>query len=45
LAEQDDPERYNDTVIWPDKVRINLDYMDNWSFMTDVRIFLRTFLP
>ena len=45
LAEQDDPQAYNDTVIWPDKVKINLDYMDNWSFWTDLRIFIRTFLP
>lgn len=44
LAEQDDPQRYNDEVIWPDKVRINLDYMDNWSFWEDVRIFWRTFV-
>lgn len=45
LADRDDPQTYNDTVIWPDKVRINLDYMDNWTFLTDVRLFVRTFLP
>ena len=27
-----DPEAYNRQVIWPDKVRINKDYMKNWSF-------------
>jgi lipopolysaccharide/colanic/teichoic acid biosynthesis glycosyltransferase len=45
LAEQSDPETYNDTVIWPDKVRINLEYMDNWSFRRDMSIFIKTFFP
>lgn len=45
LAEQDDPQAYNDQVIWPEKVRINIDYMDNWTFGADVRIFFRTFFP
>lgn len=42
LLAQDDPETFNDTVIWPDKVRINLDYMDNWSYLTDLRIIVQT---
>jgi lipopolysaccharide/colanic/teichoic acid biosynthesis glycosyltransferase len=42
LAEQDDPESYNDTVIWPDKVRINLDYVSNWSFGKDISYILQT---
>ena len=36
LAVQDDPERFNDEVIFPDKVRINLDYMDRCSFWGDI---------
>lgn len=36
---------YNDSVIFPDKVRINLEYLDNRSFMGDLRIILRTLLP
>jgi lipopolysaccharide/colanic/teichoic acid biosynthesis glycosyltransferase len=36
LAAQDDPERYNEEVIWPDKVRINLDYIRNWSLAKDI---------
>ncbi len=36
LAEQDDPEEFNDQVIWPDKVKINLDYLDNWSLKRDL---------
>lgn len=37
LAAADDPEAYNREVIWPDKVRINLDYIRNWSLLWDVR--------
>lgn len=36
LAAVDDPEVYNSEVIWPDKVRINLEYVDNYSLLADV---------
>ncbi len=42
LAEQDDPQRYNDEVIWPDKVKINKDYYENWSVWLDVSILWKT---
>ena len=35
LAQQADPVRFNDRVIFPDKVRINLEYMDICSFWMD----------
>lgn len=44
LAGQPDPQRYNDEVIYPDKVRINLDYLEHRTFMRDIRIIIRTFL-
>jgi len=44
LAQQADPKWYNDNVIWPDKVRINLDYLDNWSFFEDIRLIFKTIL-
>lgn len=44
LARQDDPVRFNDEIIFPDKVRINLNYIDNWSFWLDLKIILRTLL-
>lgn len=44
LAKQLDPQRYNDEVIYPDKVRINLDYLEHRTFMRDIRIIIRTFL-
>ncbi len=36
LAQQNDPVRYNDEVIFPDKVRINLEYARNRTFLSDV---------
>ena len=42
LAQQSDPKWYNDNVIWPDKVRINLDYLDNWTFFGDIKLIFKT---
>jgi len=42
LAAQDDPETYNREVIWPDKVRINLEYIRNWSLIRDLKYILQT---
>ncbi len=42
LAEVSDPKKYNDEVLWPDKVRINLDYYYNMSFLGDLRLILKT---
>ncbi len=44
LTEVDDPECYNAEVIWPDKVRINLEYVDDWSFKRDISYILQTVL-
>ena len=44
LAEQEDPIKYNDEVLFPDKVRINLEYLDNWSFWKDIKIIIYTVL-
>lgn len=35
---------YNDHVIYPDKVRINLYYLDNYSFLKDIQMILCTVL-
>jgi lipopolysaccharide/colanic/teichoic acid biosynthesis glycosyltransferase len=42
LAKVDDPIRYNDEVIWPDKVRINKEYIKNWSLKKDIEYILKT---
>lgn len=44
LAQQVDPQRYNDEVIFPDKVRINLHYLRNWSFAKDLQMIFCTVL-
>ena len=44
LATVADPEEYNDKVIWPDKVSINLHYYHNWSFSGDLIFISRTLL-
>lgn len=42
LAKQSDPEAYNREVIFPDKVRINLEYIQNWHFSDDILYIWRT---
>ena len=42
LASQPDPWKYNDEVIFPDKVRINRYYLDHYSFLGDLRIIFAT---
>lgn len=42
LSNQNNPKLYNDTVIWPDKVRINKNYYMNYSFNKDIFYILKT---
>jgi len=42
LASVEDPLKYNDEVIFPDKVRINLEYLRNQSFFGDIRLILKS---
>ena len=42
LRDEADPKTYNDEVIFPDKVRINLYYLDHYSFLTDLKMILCT---
>ncbi len=45
LAQVDDPIRYNDEVIFPDKVRINLKYLEECSFTKDLYYIWKTIFP
>lgn len=38
LALVDDPQQYNDQVIFPDKVRINRYYLHHYSFLMDIKL-------
>lgn len=42
LASCNDPVRYNDEIIYPDKVKINLDYYYNNSIWIDFKIIFAT---
>lgn len=42
LSRQDDAQRYNREVIWPDKVRINKEYIRSRSFLTDLKYLFKT---
>jgi lipopolysaccharide/colanic/teichoic acid biosynthesis glycosyltransferase len=44
LATVDDPETYNREVIFPDKVRINREYVENYSFINDLRYIWATIM-
>ena len=44
LAAVDDPDAYNDRIIWPDKVKINREYFSNYSLLRDVRYIVHTIL-
>ena len=42
LGKQKNPKAYNDEVIYPDKVRINLEYYNNQSIWLDIKIIFAT---
>ncbi len=45
LAGVRDPKTYNDQIIWPQKVRLNKEYLENWSFWKDIGFILITIIP
>jgi len=44
LAHQDNPEQYNREVIWPEKVKINKEYIANWSLKNDIMYIIKTLI-
>ena len=42
LSQKSNPKKYNDEVIFPDKVKINMDYFHNRSFFLDLKIIFAT---
>lgn len=44
LAKVDDPERHSVEVIFRDKVNINSDYINNYSFRKDIKYIINTVL-
>ncbi|WP_299129971.1 sugar transferase [uncultured Winogradskyella sp.] len=44
LERQKDPEHYNRTIIWVDKVKINKNYVKNYSFYLDLTLIIKSTL-
>lgn len=44
LAKVENPQVYNDTVIYPDKIKLNLYYLDHYSFIKDIQMIFCTVL-
>lgn len=42
LVQQEDPQKYNDEVLFPDKVKMNLEYLEKRSFFYDLKIIALT---
>ena len=42
LAQVDNPQEYNDTVIYPDKIRLNRYYLHHYSFWKDIQMIICT---
>ena len=42
LSQQLNAESYNRTIIWPDKVKINKKYIENYSFSLDLNFILKS---
>ena len=42
LANVEDPINFNDNVIYPDKVRLNLFYLHHYSFVKDIQMIFAT---
>lgn len=44
LLQQENPLLYNDKILFPHKVKMNLTYLDNMSLMTDIKILFKTII-
>jgi lipopolysaccharide/colanic/teichoic acid biosynthesis glycosyltransferase len=44
LSQQENPQQYNNEIIWPDKVAINKKYISHWSLKKDIIYIMKTIL-
>ncbi len=42
LSKEKNPQEYNDTIIWPDKVKINKEYIKSWYLKKDIKYIIQT---
>jgi lipopolysaccharide/colanic/teichoic acid biosynthesis glycosyltransferase len=45
LEQSKSPKEFNDKVIWPQKIALNLKYLDTWRFWRDIGYILITLVP
>jgi len=44
LSDQKNPKKYNDEVIWPEKIKINKQYIQKWSLFNDIKCIVNTII-
>ncbi len=44
LSMQRDPKEYNDKIIWKEKIKMNKQYIENWSLLYDIQCIIKTVL-
>ena len=44
LKNQEKPKIYNEEVIWPQKVKMNIDYINEYCFINDIYYIFKTFI-
>ncbi len=44
LSQQENPKKYNDEVIWPEKIRINKQYILEWTLINDIKYVVKTII-
>jgi lipopolysaccharide/colanic/teichoic acid biosynthesis glycosyltransferase len=44
LSQQNNPEKYNRDVIWADKIKINKNYVQEWSLKKDIIYIIKTII-
>ena len=44
LSKQNNPKKYNDRVIWPEKIKLNKQYIQQWSLINDIKCIVKTII-
>jgi len=44
LSKQKNPKKYNDEVVWPEKIKINKQYILEWSLINDIKCIVKTII-
>ena len=44
LSMQRDTKEYNDKIIWNEKVKMNKQYIENWSLLYDIQCIMKTII-